>query len=111
MMLRMPRNANWHGRCRWVNAVRAAVMGSVAAGWACAEPGASGAHRPVVWSVVIVGAVALAALPPVVKRYGKLAVPRWAVAIVSIGLVLLWMLFGAPTILALGSIFLTGRTM
>ncbi|MBM3288910.1 MAG: hypothetical protein FJY92_02040 [Candidatus Hydrogenedentes bacterium] len=70
-----------------------------------------GDHIPIVWSIAIVGAAVVAALPPLVKKFAKMSYPWWAVVVTSAVLAAFWMLFVAPTIVAFGSILITGRTM
>ncbi|NUM53618.1 MAG: hypothetical protein HUU46_08245 [Candidatus Hydrogenedentes bacterium] len=91
--------------------LRFAVVFGLAAACARAEPSVSGSHLPIVWTIAILGAVAMAALPPAIKKYAKLRAPRWAIVTASVLLVVLWSLFVAPLIIVLGSILLTGRTM
>ena len=88
-----------------------AVICHLASVVAYAEPSVSSAHRPILWAIVVAGAVVAAVIPPLIRKYAKVAIPSWGVAAISIILVLVWIVFAAPTILVFGSILMTGRTM
>lgn len=76
-----------------------------------AEPAVSGTHLPILWAIEVVGAVVAAAIPALVRKYAKLAIPAWGVMIISIVLVYIRVVVAAPMILVFGSILITGRTM
>ncbi|HWR57281.1 MAG TPA: hypothetical protein VN328_00210, partial [Thermodesulfovibrionales bacterium] len=76
-----------------------------------AEPSVSGAHRALPWMVVVAGAVVCALIPHVVRKVTRSARPKWAFWLASALLVVAFLLFLAPLIVAFGGIMATGRTM
>ena len=75
------------------------------------EPGLSGAYVPLLWLVVFVGAGICATVPLLVKRLVWPQGAGWVFWVASLVIGLLFLLFAGPVIVALGSIFITGRTM
>jgi predicted PurR-regulated permease PerM len=70
-----------------------------------AEPRASAAHIPVLMGICAVGAIAFGALPHFLK------LKRMNPWVASVILVILFLALIAPTIMVIGSILATGRTM
>jgi hypothetical protein len=76
-----------------------------------AEPGVSTKHIPFLWGFAAVLGILVALLPFALARGGlffQTKAMRW---VWSIALFLLYMVFGAPFIVVIGSIMITGRTM
>lgn len=82
-----------------------------ASGVAYAESGASTSHMPVLWAMVVGGAMLSATVPHVLKRFANLAWPVWGYWVASIVLALAFLILAGPIIIVLGSILMTGRTM
>ncbi len=78
---------------------------------AYAEPRASMSHMPVLWLVVIIGAVLFAMVPLLLRKLIKPRRGAWAFWVAAALLALLFLVFIAPIIVAIGSILITGRTM
>jgi hypothetical protein len=78
---------------------------------AYAEPTLSGLYFPLLWLVVVVGAVLFAMVPLLIKKLIRPRRAGWVFWLVSIVLGLLFLIFLGPIVVGLGSIFITGRTM
>lgn len=76
-----------------------------------AEPSVSGPPMSLLWLIVAGGAVAFALIPHFVRKMTRSTRPKWVFWVASGILVLVFLLFLAPLIVAFGGIMLTGRTM
>jgi len=88
-----------------------AAAAALLPGAAHAEPAPSCAYLPLLWGVALAGAAVAAALPLLVMRLVRPRRYAWAFRVAALLLGLLFLLLAGPIVVAVGSLFLTGRTM
>lgn len=76
-----------------------------------AEPHVSHGYLPLLWLVVLLGTLISGSVPFIIKKLIKRKFDRWVYWVSSIVLGLAFLIFAGPTIMILGSILITGRTM
>jgi len=78
---------------------------------AYAEPGGSSKHLPILWAIVVAGAVLSSIIPWIIRYFSKTKYSNWVYWVASIVLVIMFLIAFGPVIIALGNILLSGRTM
>jgi hypothetical protein len=96
-------------------ASKARVLVFLAAAWlptvAYAEPTAWSLRIPLLWLIALAAAVLLAMVPLLVGKVVRFPRRKWAFWLIFVALALLLLVLVGPIIVAVGSIFITGRTM
>ena len=76
-----------------------------------AEPSPSGSHLPLLWALVVLGTIATALAPWIIRRFTKNKMSKRTTWILSLSFAVAFFFCIGQLIIALGSILLTGRTM